>query len=108
MRKINSELENQIVVLTEKGQSAREIAKTLKICHSTVLCVRKRRNAKSINVTKGRPRLLTDGDARLMERLMRSKDTKTPKLAAKAINKNVSECRVERFVRSDWCRQSNK
>lgn len=99
MKKISLELENKIVNLIENGQSCRKIAKSLNVAPSTVVIVRKRRNLMSSSATNGRPRLLTDADARHIERLMRKNDTKTPKLAAKAINKNVSEWTIRRALR---------
>lgn len=99
MKKISLNLENQIVNLTENGLSCRQIAKSLNVAPSTVVSVRKRRNLKSRSTANGRPRLLTDADARHIERLMRKSDTKTPKLAAKAINKSVSDWTVRRALR---------
>ena len=43
MKKLKSvEIEDRIVVMTENGQLGSEIAKSLKIAHSTVQSVRKR------------------------------------------------------------------
>ncbi|GBP08343.1 Transposable element Tc1 transposase [Eumeta japonica] len=47
---------------------------------------------------RGRPRLLSDGDARQIERLLHNKDTKTPKNAAKSIGKDVSSWTVRRAL----------
>lgn len=99
MRKIPVELENSVVTLTNNGLSSREIAKKLKICHSTVLCVQKKRDVKPHSIVRGRKRLLTDGDARVMERLMRRKDSLTPKLAAEQINMDVSQWTARRALR---------
>lgn len=99
MRKISDITENQIIEMTENKDSARKIARTLGICHRTVLQVRKRRNIDAPEVKKSRPNLLTNRDARAMERLMTNKQVKTPKQAAAAINKPVSEWTARRALR---------
>lgn len=85
--------------MTHKSVSARQIAKTLGICHRTVLQVRKRRNISAPAPPKSRPRLLSNRDARAMEHLMISKPKTTPKEAAIAINKSVSEWTARRALR---------
>lgn len=99
MKKISAEIENEIVFLTEKGQSAREVAKKVGVCHQTVLQVRKKRNCHPPVVKKGRKGLLTNRDARAMEHLMSRQLVKTPKIAAAAINKPVSEWTARRALR---------
>ena len=91
MRKISDLLENQVVIMTNNNYSARQIVKKLGICHRTVLQVRKRKNLSTPDGEKGRLCLLPQRDARLMERLLTSKQVKTPKYAAAAIDKPVSE-----------------
>ena len=84
----------------KKGESARKIAKAQQISHYVVLSLRKRRNVQPVSTTRGRPRLLKDGDACHIASLMKNRDTKkkTPKLAAKAINKKVSEWTARRAL----------
>lgn len=92
-------LENQVVDMTYNNYSAREIAKKLGICHRTVLQVKKRKNISPQAVKKSRPCLLSERDARTMERLLSSRQVKTPKQAAAAINKPVSEWTARRALR---------
>lgn len=99
MRKMPVDIENSIISMSAKGHSSREIAQKLSLCHRTVLMVRKRKKVEMVKNKGGRPKLLTDGDARLMERLMTSKDAKTPKAAAKIVGKNVSEWTARRRLR---------
>lgn len=99
MKKISLQVENEILRLSESGYSSRNIAVKLKICHRTVNLVRKRRNFNEPMSRGGRPRLLSDGDARLVERLMMTKNAKTPKIAAEALNKAVSDRTVRRALR---------
>lgn len=98
MRKISKNLENEIVRLSENGDSCRNIAKKLNVCHRTVSLVRKRRNLIVATSKGGRPRLLSDGDARLVERNLATKSFRTPKEAAKILNKSVSDRTVRRSL----------
>lgn len=98
MRKIDKETENSIIILTESGHSSREIADKLKVSQRSVIVVRKRRNVAFMPNTGGRPRLLKDSDARLMIREMKKNGSKTPKQAANAINKDVSEWTARRAL----------
>ena len=91
MKKIQEKTENEIIEMTKNNFSAREISKKFGICHRTVLQVRKRRNVSAPEPKKSRPRLLTDRDARAMERLMITMPKTTAKEAAIAIKKPVSE-----------------
>ena len=68
------------------------------MAHNIVQCVRKRLNLASKCTANGSPRLHTGTDARHIERLMRNRGTKTPKQAARALNKNVSEWTVGRAL----------
>lgn len=98
MKKLSVELENSVVVLTEKGHSTRKIAEKLNIGQSTVVKVQKRKNIVRAPNVGGRPRQLSDADARLMEREMRKDSSITPKQAADALNKNVSEWTARRAL----------
>jgi len=99
MVKISSETENEIIVLLKKKESLRKIAKTLEVGHSTVLRVRKRHNLEPNVNAKGRNSLLTDRDARRMERLIITGECKTPKPASLKIGKHVSEWTTRRALR---------
>lgn len=91
MRKISTAFQNKIIEMTKSIQSVREIARTLGICHRTVLQVRKRKNISGEGAQKSRKSLLTERDAWAMEHLLVTKEAKTPNQAADAINKPVSE-----------------
>ena len=67
MKKISAEIENEIVFLTEKGLSTREVAKKVGVYNQTVLHVRKRRNCQPPVVQIARKGHLTNKDARAME-----------------------------------------
>lgn len=99
MRRINKQVEDEIVSMTENSRTSREIAQHLQICHQTVLNVLKRRNIKAPKVTKRRPNLLSDRDARAMERLLTQQVAKTPKEAAQMIQKPVSEWTARRALK---------
>lgn len=99
MRKVSSEVEQTVVILTKNGVSTREIAKQLKLAVSTVVAVRNRRKVIPVSNVGGRPRLLTNADARQMVRRLAIDDIKTPKEAAIAINKEVSEWTARRAFR---------
>lgn len=100
MKKISIEIENSVVCLTEKGCSSRAIAKKLGISQSAVITAQKRRNVTSRTQQKGRKKLLSDSDARLMISQMRKNRLLTPKEASLAINKNVSEWTARRALRN--------
>ena len=99
MKNISLQVENEILRLSEQGYSSRNIAVLLKICHRTVNLVRKRRNFTGLFSRGGRPRLLSDGDAHLVERLMMTRNARTPKIAAEVMNKGVNECTARRSLR---------
>lgn len=98
MKRISKDLENKIISLIQNGLSCRETAKKVNLCHRTVSLVCKRRNVAISHSSRGRPKLLTDSDARLVERLMITKAAKTPKKAAEALNKNVCAKTVTRAL----------
>lgn len=79
-------MELKICRLTKDGHSSQEIAKKLKICRypthvctCTVLCAQKRRNEKPASNSRDRRMLLTAEDARVMDRIIRRRDSKTSK-----------------------------
>lgn len=98
MRKISAEIENSVVCLTDKSCSSRTISKRLGISQSAVIAAQKRRNVTPKPLVKGRKKLLTDSDARLMMSKMRQKKLLTPKGASMAINKNVSQWTARRAL----------
>ena len=98
MKKISLDLENEVVQLLHQGYSCRQIAKRKNLCSATVSNIKKRRNVSVPNLKGGRPRKLSDRDARKMYRLMHNKRTGTPILASKAINKCVSESTARRAL----------
>ena len=67
--------------ITNNTRSAHQIVKKLEICHRTQLQDGK----------KGRSVVLSERDVKAIERLLTSKQVKTPKQAAAAIGKPVSE-----------------
>ena len=91
MKKISLDLENEVVQLLHQGYSCRQITKRKNLCSATVSRIKRRRNVSVPFLKGGRPRKLSDRDARKMYRLMHNKLTGTPILASKAINKCVSE-----------------
>lgn len=99
MGKITIDVENSIVALTNQGYSSRKIAKRLKVCHRTVLLAQKRRQCNPARNAGGRPRVMSNGDARVIERMIKSREARTPMAAAKAINKDVSEWTVRRALK---------
>ena len=64
-----------------------------------MLQVRKRKNFSTPDGKKDRSCLLSEGDARAMERLLSSNQAKTPKQAASAIDKPVSAWTDRRALR---------
>lgn len=98
MRKISAEIENSVVCLTDKSCSSRTISKRLGISQSAVIAAQKRRNVTPKPLVKGRKKLLTNSDARLMMSKMRQKKLLTPKGASMAINKNVSQWTARRAL----------
>lgn len=99
MKKITKDLENRIVVLLQKKESTRKIAEKTGVGKSTVIAVRKRNNLESPGDFGGRPRMLTDSDARQMERLLRKSSKLTPQEATLAINKPTSEWTARRALK---------
>ena len=85
------EVENSTVPLAEKGYSSRKFGGKVGVCHRTVLLIIKKRNINQPKNRGGRPRDLSDSDARLMERSLRKNESKTPKAAVLALNKKVSD-----------------
>lgn len=98
MRKTPTDIENNVINLLQNNYSCRKIAEKLNLSKSTVNDIKKRQNVACNNNQGGRPRLLSDGDARQIERLLHNKDTKTPKNAAKSIGKDVSSWTVRRAL----------
>ncbi|EAL59155.1 transposase [Wolbachia endosymbiont of Drosophila ananassae] len=98
MRKLSGEIQNNIVSLTESGNSTRQIAERLGISQSAVVSIQKRRKLTPKPQVSGRKKLLKDSDARLMMSEMRKNKNLTPKGACLAINKNVSEWTARRAL----------
>ncbi|XP_075163154.1 uncharacterized protein LOC142235781 [Haematobia irritans] len=96
MKKLSRDVEDNIVSLTARnnGSSSRKIVKELNIGQSVVIRVHKRRNSKE--QTRGRRKLLTEADARLMMTEIRQNKSVTPKNTT-AKNKQVSEWTVAKI-----------
>lgn len=92
MRKTPKDIENNVINLLKNNEK-------LNLSKSTVNDIIKRCNVACNNNQGGRPRLLSDGDARQIERLLHDKAIKTPKNAAKSIGKDVSSWTARRALK---------
>ncbi|XP_075163221.1 uncharacterized protein LOC142235852 [Haematobia irritans] len=79
---LSRDVEDNIVSLTNNGYSSRKIA----------IRVQKRQNATPKEQIRGRRKLLTEADARLMMAEIRQNKSVTPKNTTVAKSKQVSEC----------------
>lgn len=89
----------RVIFLLKSGESSREISKILNISKTSVLNIKQRNKIEVPAIKKGRKRLLSDLDARRMERELRSCGSKTPKEAAQNIDKPVSEWTARRALK---------
>lgn len=91
-------VEQTVITLSNQGLSTRKIAERVQISHRTVQLIRKRNQCTPAINTGGRPRLISDGNARLIERRIKNNKKLTPKAAAKDLNLNASEWTVRRSL----------
>lgn len=98
MRKLLRDVEDKVIVLIKNGYSARKIAEKLNISRQTVINVKKRQNIVQVVNAGGRPRKLTDGDARAVERLLRKNECRTPREAAAKLELQASTWTVRRSL----------
>ena len=84
-------MENQVLHLSDEGKSCRKIAAICNFYFSTVSRILKRNNKDISGRKGGRLRALSVRDCRNMARLLTSGKVNTPKQAARAVNKGVSE-----------------
>ena len=99
MKKLSQTIVSRVVFLLKSGESSREISKLLNISQKSVINIKKYKNVEVPPPKLGRPRLLTNADARRMERKLRSCASKTPKQVARDIEIPVSEWTARRALR---------
>ena len=98
MRKTRADIGKSVINLLQNNYSCPKNAEKLNLSKSTVNDIKKRRNVACKNNQGGRPRLLSDGDARQIERLLHNKDIKIPENAVKRFGKDVSSWTVRRAL----------
>lgn len=98
MKKLSRQIEDSVISMTNAGSATRIIAKQLNISQSVVIRVQKRRGVVTKAQVRGRRKLLTDSDARVMMSQLKKDKCLTPKDAAIAINKPVSRWTAARAL----------
>ncbi|XP_075162757.1 uncharacterized protein LOC142235388 [Haematobia irritans] len=98
MKKLSRDVEYNIVSLTNKGSSSRKMVKELNISQSVIIRVQKGRHTTPNEQNRGRRKLLTEADARLIMAEMRQNKSVTPKNTTVAKNKQVSEYTARRVL----------
>lgn len=95
---LNREVQHQIIDLLKKGESIRKIAKKFEVSHMAVQRLRKNLPDAVPSNKGGRPRKISDRDARHLANLVTSSKAVTPKEALKMLDIDASQWTARRSL----------